>query len=140
MKPRDRNTTETTGFYACWFCLWVAPLVGFAQPEVTARKWQVHELILEAEQSYQWLRSGRLWHDSARRALPALLNFSLYQDVKHLVDFFTNPGIAYWKMHRANHLIKGGERVYALAEPGKQYIFYAAIGGQFVAELPKGKY
>ena len=53
MKPSNRNTPETTGFYACWFCLWVAPLVGFAQSEVTARKWQVHELVLEAQQSYQ---------------------------------------------------------------------------------------
>ena len=63
-----------------------------------------------------------------------------YEDVKHLINFFTQQDIAYWKMHSDNALIKSGDRVYALAEPGQQYLFYAATGGQFEADIPKGNY
>ncbi len=43
-------------------------------------------------------------------------------------------------MSPGNELKKSGERVYALAEPGKQYVIYAAAGGSFSVELAKGSY
>ncbi len=63
-----------------------------------------------------------------------------YGDIKNMVDFFTQYGIEYWKMHSHNELITQGERVYAFAEPGKQYVFYAAIGGDFAAEIENKDY
>jgi len=63
-----------------------------------------------------------------------------YRDIKHLVDFFTTHGIEYWKMFPQNEIITSGERVYALAEPGRTYVFYAAIGGRFTAGMESGEY
>jgi len=63
-----------------------------------------------------------------------------YQDIKHLVDFFASGRTEYWKMKSHNDLITSGERTYALAEPGQQYLFYAATGGTFTAQLHPGKY
>ena len=39
-----------------------------------------------------------------------------------------------------NALITQGERVYALAEPGRQYVFYAAQGNRFTATIAPGTY
>jgi len=33
-----------------------------------------------------------------------------------------------------------GDRVYVLAEPARQYLFYAAVGGTFTAKLAPGTY
>ena len=62
-----------------------------------------------------------------------------YEDVKHLIHFFTRQDIAYWRMHSNNKLVSS-ERVYALEEPGKQYLFYAATGGKFAATIQQGNY
>ena len=63
-----------------------------------------------------------------------------YADIKQLVNFFTTKGIEYWQMSSQNSLIKAGTRVYALANPGKQYVFYAAVGGKFTAQIAPGTY
>lgn len=63
-----------------------------------------------------------------------------YSDIKVLVDFFTSGKIEYWKMHCANNIISSGERVYALAETGRQYLFYSAIGNPFEAKIENGEY
>ncbi len=63
-----------------------------------------------------------------------------YADVKHMVDFFTNKGIEYWKMASHNELVSTGSRTYALAEPGRQYVIYAAQGGTFSLNLAVGTY
>jgi hypothetical protein len=68
------------------------------------------------------------WHD-----LPE------YDDVRHLVDFFTRGGIEYWKL-APQPIVGAGERVYLLAEPGRQYVAYAAIGGPIELPLPPGRY
>ncbi len=62
-----------------------------------------------------------------------------YDDIKHLVDFFTTKGIEYWKMASHNEL-KNGSRTYMLAEPGRQYVAYAAVGGTFSLNLAAGTY
>ena len=69
------------------------------------------------------------WHDT-----PA------YGDMKRLADFFTTKGLTYWTMTSNNALITQGERVYALADSGRQYVFYAAQGGRFAANLAPGSY
>lgn len=69
------------------------------------------------------------WHDTAE-----------YGDIARLVGFFTTKGIEYWKMSSQNHLCASGVRVYVLAEPGKQYVAYAAAGGWFSLELEDGEY
>jgi hypothetical protein len=63
-----------------------------------------------------------------------------YEDIKRLVDFFTTKGIEYWKMSSQNSLITAGNRVYVLSRTGKQYVFYAAVGGKFSANIAPGKY
>ena len=63
-----------------------------------------------------------------------------YKDIKVLVDFFTSGEIEYWKMFCANNIITQGNRVYALCEPGKQYLFYSALGNEFRAEIEPGNY
>ena len=63
-----------------------------------------------------------------------------YRDIKHLVDFFTADGFEYWKMYPQNEIITSGERVYALAEAGRTYLFYAAAGGEFTAGIESGEY
>jgi Protein of unknown function (DUF4038)/Domain of unknown function (DUF5060) len=63
-----------------------------------------------------------------------------YGDIKRLVDFFTTKNIAYWKMKPHNELAKSGERVYVLADSGKQYIIYAAAGGSITVQIEKGNY
>lgn len=63
-----------------------------------------------------------------------------YRDIKHMVDFFTADGFEYWKMYSQNEIITSGERVYALAEPGRTYLFYAAAGGEFTAGIESGEY
>ncbi|HVF27851.1 MAG TPA: DUF4038 domain-containing protein [Pyrinomonadaceae bacterium] len=69
------------------------------------------------------------WHDAPE-----------YADIKHLVDFWTNKNIEYWKLGTNNALVKHGTRVYATAEAGRQYVIYAAAGGAFALNLPKGDY
>ena len=71
-----------------------------------------------------WL-SG-VWHD-----IPA------YQDVKHLVDFFTVDGPSYWKMESRNDLVRRGHRVYVLADVPHEYVVYTATGAPFEIELPE---
>jgi len=63
-----------------------------------------------------------------------------YSDIKVLTDFFTSGDIEYWKMKSNNDLITSGERVYALAEAGRQYLFYSAEGNSFSAILEPGNY
>ncbi len=63
-----------------------------------------------------------------------------YDDVKRLVNFFTTNGIEYWKMTSHNEVKTAGTRVYVLAEPGRRYVVYAAVGGTFTLDLPAGNY
>ncbi len=51
-----------------------------------------------------------------------------YGDIKNMVDFFTTEGIEYWKMTSHNELKSGSSRDYLLAEPGRQYVLYTAVG------------
>jgi len=69
------------------------------------------------------------WHDPAE-----------YQDIQRLVKFFTTKGLAYWKMSSQNGLIRSGNRVYLLAEPGRQYVAYAAAEGTFSVKVAPGTY
>lgn len=69
------------------------------------------------------------WHDTAE-----------YGDIERLARFFTNGELAPWRMSVANDLVQSGERVYVLAEPGQQYLIYAANGGPFTLALPAGDY
>ncbi len=64
------------------------------------------------------------WHDAAE-----------YDDIKHLVDFFTTKGIEYWKMSSHNELKSGSSRAYLLAEPGRQYVLYGAKEGTVSLKL-----
>ncbi len=63
-----------------------------------------------------------------------------YTDIRNLVDFFTKKKFAYWQMKSHNAFVKSGNRTYVLAQPGKQYIIYAATGGTFSIDLPEGTY
>ncbi len=63
-----------------------------------------------------------------------------YGDLKHLIDLLTTKGIEYWKMASHNGLVTSGQRMCVLAEPGRQYVIYAAVGGDFSIKLAKGKY
>ncbi len=63
-----------------------------------------------------------------------------YGDIKRMVDFFTTKGIRYWTMSAHNEVLTSGERTYVLAEPGRQYVVYAAKGGSFALNLPSGNY
>lgn len=63
-----------------------------------------------------------------------------YNDISHLIEFFTGKGLEFWKMSGHNELLKSGERVYALAEPGKQYVIYSAKGSSFELFLEPGQY
>ncbi len=62
-----------------------------------------------------------------------------YDDIQHLVDFFTTKGIEYWKMSSQNSLTPNS-RTYVLAETGRQYVAYAATGGTFTMDLAAGTY
>lgn len=63
-----------------------------------------------------------------------------YDDIKRLIDFFTTKGIEYWKMTTDPALKTSGTRVYVLAEPGQQYVMYAAVGGKFSVNVAPGTY
>ncbi len=63
-----------------------------------------------------------------------------YGDLKRMVDFFTANGIEYWKMVSHNELKTAGTRTYVLAEPGRQYVIYAATGGNCSVKLAAGTY
>jgi hypothetical protein len=63
-----------------------------------------------------------------------------YGDLKRMIDFFTTKGIEYWKMSSRNELVSSGERSYVLAEPGRQYVIYAATGGTIAVSLAPGSY
>jgi len=63
-----------------------------------------------------------------------------YDDVKHMVDFFTTKGIEYWKMTSHNELKLAGDRTYVLAEAGRQYVAYVAVGGTIKLNLAPGSY
>ncbi len=63
-----------------------------------------------------------------------------YGDLKRLIDFFTGKNIEYWKMTSQNGLLTSGKRTYVLAEPGRQYVIYAAEGGEFAVKLASGTY
>ena len=68
------------------------------------------------------------WHDAPE-----------YTDIKLLINFFTTNGIEYWKMASNNGLLSNlstGARTYLLAEPGRQYVVYAANGGSFSMRPP----
>ncbi len=63
-----------------------------------------------------------------------------YGDIKRMVDFFTTKNVEYWKMSSQNSLLNSGWRTYVLAEPGNQYVVYAAEGGAFSLNLAAGTY
>lgn len=63
-----------------------------------------------------------------------------YGDLKRMVDFFKAKVPYYWKMSSQNQLVTAGKRVYVLADPGRQYIAYAAVGGKLTLKLAPGKY
>ena len=63
-----------------------------------------------------------------------------YGDLKRMIDFFTTKGIEYWKMSSRNDLLTAGQRAYVLAEAGRQYVIYAATGGEFSLNLAAGSY
>ena len=63
-----------------------------------------------------------------------------YDDIQHMVSFFETKGLEYWKMVSHNELKLAGSRVYVLAEPGRQYLFYAAVGGSFSVRIDPGTY
>ncbi len=63
-----------------------------------------------------------------------------YEDITRLVNFFTTKGVEHWKMGGQNALVRSGARVYVLAEPGRQYVLYAAAGGAVSLELADGTY
>lgn len=63
-----------------------------------------------------------------------------YGDLKRMIGFFTTKGIEYWKMSSHNGLLAGGGRSYVLAETGRQYVVYAATGGEFTVKLAPGSY
>jgi len=63
-----------------------------------------------------------------------------YDDIQRLMRFFTTKGIEYWRMSSQNALTTSGTRVYVLAETGRQYLIYSAVGGTFAMNLAKGTY
>lgn len=63
-----------------------------------------------------------------------------YGDLKRMIDFFTSKGIEYWKMSSQNRLLNNGTRTYVLAEPGRQYVIYTALGGSFSVDIAAGNY
>ena len=63
-----------------------------------------------------------------------------YDDLTRLIAFFTRGDIPYWRMRPANDLARGAPRVYALADPGRTYVIYAAAGGAFSVALPPGEF
>jgi hypothetical protein len=63
-----------------------------------------------------------------------------YGDIKRLIDLFTTKGIEYWKMSSQNGLLTAGTRAYVLAEAGRQYVIYAAVGGRLSVNLAAGSY
>lgn len=69
------------------------------------------------------------WHDAPE-----------YGDLQTMIKLFTNSGLQYWKMSSQNSLVTSGARVYVLAEPGQQYVVYAAQGGSFSISLASGTY
>ncbi len=73
--------------------------------------------------------TGAHWQDPAE-----------YGDIQRLVEFFTTKGIEYWKMSSQNALVASGKRVYVLAEPGRQYVVYAAVGGSFSVTIAPETY
>ena len=62
-----------------------------------------------------------------------------YEDIKHLIDFFTTLGLPYRRMQPSNELVDA-ERVYLLAEAGRHYLFYDASGSAFQATVEPGDY
>lgn len=63
-----------------------------------------------------------------------------YGDLKRMIDFFTTKNIEYWRMSSHNSLATQGTRIYVLAEPRRQYVIYAAIGGICTVDLAPGTY
>ncbi|OGM25157.1 hypothetical protein A2627_00100 [Candidatus Woesebacteria bacterium RIFCSPHIGHO2_01_FULL_39_28] len=63
-----------------------------------------------------------------------------YADIKRFLDLWTTKGISYWKMSGENTIVKSGNRVYVLSNPGQEYIIYAAAGGSFSLSLSSGSY
>ena len=57
-----------------------------------------------------------------------------------MIEFFTTTKIEYWKMSSHNSLATEGTRVYVLAEPGRQYVIYAAAGGACTVDIAPGTY
>jgi hypothetical protein len=63
-----------------------------------------------------------------------------YDDIKRLLAFFSAKGLEYWKMSSQNSLTTSGARIYVLAERGRQYVIYAAVGGTFSLDIASGTY
>ena len=59
---------------------------------------------------------------------------TLYNDTKNFIKFWIDNKVPYWQMKEYNNLVSGN-RVYALANPGKEYVIYAAAGGEFALNL-----
>ena len=69
------------------------------------------------------------WHDAAE-----------YGDIGDWWRSSPHNGSPYWRMAGRNDLVTAGERAYALAEPGRQYIVYAAVGGIVGLDLATDTY
>ncbi len=63
-----------------------------------------------------------------------------YDDIQRLIDFFTTKRLEYWKMSSQNSLKTSGTRIYILAETGRQYLIYSAVGGAFAINIAPGTY
>lgn len=68
------------------------------------------------------------WHDTTE-----------YGDVRRLVDFWTKRGIAYWQRQPEKDGVMSQGRAYA-CRAGKDWVVYAADGGEVTVRLPEGAY
>jgi hypothetical protein len=63
-----------------------------------------------------------------------------YEDIRHLVDFWTKRGIQYWRMQPRESDEALRTRTYTLALEGEEYVTYAAAGGEVSVRLAPGMY
>jgi hypothetical protein len=79
-------------------------------------------------QSARVIMTGR-WHDAPE-----------YDDIQHLVNFWTTQAIPYWRMTPQQDVAQAAPRVYVLGEAAQTYVVYAATGGTVDLLLPEGDY
>jgi hypothetical protein len=63
-----------------------------------------------------------------------------YEDLRHLVEYWTGRGIRYWEMTARPELAPAKSRIYALAHPSGEVVAYAAAGGRVRLALAPGSY